>query len=115
MSHHGVFKGLILKPSNVENSCNGFILGKSHLTPIPRQIHSHTTNLLDLVHSDVPGPVKVDSIGGSKYFISFIDNHSNWVVAHTMRHKSEALDKFISYKNYAETHTSRKLEKLRVL
>ena len=96
MSHHGVVKGLILKPSNIEKSCNGCILGKSHRTPIPRQSHSHTSNVLDLVHSDVLGPVEVESIGGSKYFISFIDNHSNWFFAHTMRHKSEALHKFIS-------------------
>lgn len=32
--------------------------------------------LLDLIHSDLCGPMSVESIGGAKYFITFIDDHS---------------------------------------
>ncbi|CDF39897.1 unnamed protein product [Chondrus crispus] len=41
---------------------------------------SRAQNCLDLVHSDVCGPLEVQSIGGSRYFITFVDDHSNWVV-----------------------------------
>lgn len=71
-------------------------------------------NVLDLVHSGVFGPLEVDSAGGSKYFISIIDDHSNWVVVYTMRNKSEAPGRFKQYKQYAENHTNRKLVKLHV-
>ena len=114
MASRGVVKGVVLKSDNTEHICDGCILGKSHRTPIPRQSHSRAKNVLDLVHSDVLGPLEVDSVGGSKYFISFIDDHSNWVTVYTMRKKSEALNRFIQFKQYAETHTNRKLVKLHV-
>lgn len=34
---------------------------------------SRAQNPLDLVHSDVCGPVEVSSIGGSRYFVTFVD------------------------------------------
>ena len=114
MDNHGVVKGVVLKSNNTEHKCDGCILGKGHRTPFPRESQSRARNVLELVHTDVLGPVEVYSIGGSKYFISFIDDHSNWVVEYTMRSKSEALDRFKEYKQYAETHTNRKLVKLHV-
>ncbi|CDF77534.1 unnamed protein product [Chondrus crispus] len=60
---------------------------------------SRAQNRLDLVHSDVCGPLEVQSIGGSRYFITFVDDHSNWVVVYTMRNKSEAFAKYKLYEN----------------
>lgn len=62
----------------------------------------------------VLGPIEVSSIGGSKYDITFVDDYSNWTVEYTMKEKSEALGCFKNYKAYAETHTSKKLQKLKV-
>jgi len=53
-------------------------------------------------------------MGGSKYVITFIDDYSNWTVEYTMKKKSEALRCFKKYKSYAETHTTKKLQKLKV-
>jgi len=38
-------------------------------------------NILELVHSDVFGPVKVPSLGTSVYYVSFIDDFSRntWI------------------------------------
>ena len=33
-------------------------------------------NVLDLVYSDVCGPIDVETLGGSKYFVTFIDDAS---------------------------------------
>ncbi|GJT05141.1 putative RNA-directed DNA polymerase [Tanacetum coccineum] len=33
-------------------------------------------NILDLVHSDVCGPMKTKTLGGCSYFVTFIDDHS---------------------------------------
>lgn len=35
-----------------------------------------------------------DSIGGSKYFVTFIDNYSRCCSVYFIKHKSEVLDKF---------------------
>ena len=39
-------------------------------------------NPLEIVHSDVWGPTKESSIGGNKYFLTFIDDYSRkvWVM-----------------------------------
>ncbi|CDF39892.1 unnamed protein product [Chondrus crispus] len=74
---------------------------------------SRAQNCLDLVHSDVCGPLEVQSIGGSRCFITFVDDHSNWVVVYTMRYKSEAFAKYKLYEKLAQTHTGRKVKVLR--
>ena len=33
-------------------------------------------NMLDLVYSDICGPIDVESLGGNKYFVTFIDDAS---------------------------------------
>lgn len=81
MADRGVVKGIKLNSTNAGHKCNGCILGKGHRTPFPHKSLSRASNVLDLVHSDVLGPLEVDSVGGSKYVITFIDDHSNWVNA----------------------------------
>ena len=59
------------------------------------------------------GPLEVQSVGGSRYFITFVDDHSNWVVVYTMRNKSEAFAKYKLYEMFAQTHTGRKVKVFR--
>ena len=94
--------------------CAGCIFGKSHRHPFPKRSTRRASKLLELVHSDVLGPLEVKSIGGSQYFITFIDDYSNWTCVYTMAKKSEALNRFKEYKAMTERHTSRALGTLRV-
>ena len=73
------------------------LLSHERVTLVPK-----TSWILYTQNSDVLGPLEVDSVGDSKYFISFIDDHSNWVVVYTMRKKSEALDRLIQFTQYEE-------------
>ena len=54
----------------------------------------HTTRRLQIVHSDVCGPVTTQSTGGSKYFVTFADECSRATSVHFMTKKSEVLEKF---------------------
>lgn len=49
---------------------------------------------LELVHSNVGGPTPVESNGGAKYFILFIDDISSYIWVYTMPNKSNAVRKF---------------------
>ena len=49
---------------------------------------------LQLVHSDVCGPVSVQAIGGYEYFVTFIDNYSRYRYVYLMQRKSETFGKF---------------------
>ena len=50
--------------------------------------------ILQLVHSDVFGPVSVPSLGKSMYYVSFIDDFSRKTLIYFLRKKSEVFDKF---------------------
>ncbi len=108
MVNHGVVKGVnISGPLQSPQVCVGCISGKGHRAPIPKTSTSRSTAVLDLVHSDVLGPVNVPSLGGSRYFIIFIDDYSKWTTVYTMRNKSESLECFKKFHMYAETHTGK--------
>ena len=49
---------------------------------------------LQLIHSDVCGPMPTDSIGGNKYFVTFIDDFSQCCTVYFLKSKSEVPEKF---------------------
>ncbi len=40
---------------------------------------------MELVHSDVNGPIETPYLGGSRYFATFIDDFSRWISFYTMK------------------------------
>ena len=86
-------------------------MGKSTRKPFPKSIKS-TDQILQIIHSDLAGPMKDRSIQGSLYFATFIDDHSRHAVVYCIRSKDQfvvALRKFIAW---AENQTSKKLRVL---
>lgn len=55
--------------------CEACVHGKQHRFPFPAS-RKRARRKLDLVHSDVCGPLPY-SIGGKRYFITFIDDHTH--------------------------------------
>lgn len=70
-------------------------------------------DLLELIHSDVCGPITPQSIGGAKYFVIFVDDYSRKVFAYVMKAKSEVFSKFIVFKNFAEKQLGKPIKKFR--
>lgn len=93
--------------------CESCIYGKSCRAPIPKQKGDRSKGILDLAHSDAFGPLNMKSIGGSKYFVTFIDNHSRFVVVYTMKENSEAFSCFKKWLATVERHTNCKLKAIR--
>ncbi|RDX85684.1 hypothetical protein CR513_33100, partial [Mucuna pruriens] len=59
-----------------------------------------TKGLLEVVYSDVCGPMKSVSLGGSHYFISFVDDFSRKLWVYLIKRKGEA---FVVQGNGGET------------
>jgi transposase InsO family protein len=93
--------------------CEGCALGKSHRVAMPQQATTRATQLLELVHSDICGPMQVNSLGGKKYFITFIDDFSRVMVVRTIAKKSEAFESFLTFKAWAENLTGHRIKKFR--
>ncbi|KAL5567144.1 hypothetical protein UlMin_030308 [Ulmus minor] len=54
--------------------------------------------LLELVHSDVCGPMSVKAQGGYEYYVTFIDDYSRYGYVYLMHRKSETFDKFKEFR-----------------
>ena len=51
--------------SNAKKSiCEGCMKGKQHRLPYPKSSLSFTTDNLEIIHTDICGPMNIDSIGG---------------------------------------------------
>ena len=62
------------------------------------------------MYYDVFGPMQVDSIGGNKYFISFIDDFSIKLWTFLIHKKSCVLEVFRKFKLMVERQSGHKLE-----
>ena len=72
--------------------CEACVHGKQHRLPFPPS-NKHARQKLDLIHSDVCGPLPI-SIGGKRYFITFIDDRTSKGWIYFMAKKSEAYTMF---------------------
>ena len=111
-----IVEGLEISTSRKsDKNYSGCVLGKERRTLIPKQSQSRSTQLLQLVHSDVNGPLETPSLGGSRYFVTFINDFSRWVSKFTMRNKSDTLSCFKIFRAQAEKHSGTKLKSLNVV
>lgn len=69
--------------------------------------------MLELVHSDLCSPMEQESIAGSKYFLSLIDDASRKLVMYLPKSKTEVLESFKGYKVLMENLTGKRIQGLR--
>lgn len=93
-------------------ACETCIKRKQAQTPFPKSA-SRTTEILELVHADVCGPMRVNSLSGFRYFVTYIDDKSRWCEIYFLKKKSEVADKFKEYKNMVEKETERTIKTVR--
>ena len=101
------------KSASVPENCDGCVLGKQSRSPFPKSSDSKTTSVLELVHSDVCGPMSVASVGGSFYFITFVDDYSRYVWVYIIRKKGQAIDKFKEFIALSENTTGKRIKRFR--
>lgn len=92
--------------------CETCIMGKQSRIPFPKE-GKRSEEPLQLVHSDVCGPMSENSLGGGRYFVTFLDDFSRKLFVYILREKSEVYSKFIEFKNLTERQTGRKIKMLR--
>ena len=69
--------------------------------------------LLDLVHTDVRGPMLTQAKGGYEYFITFTDDYSRYGYVYLMKRKSEAFEKFKEFRAEVENQLGKHINSIR--
>ena len=74
---------------------------------------NRSRNKLDLIQSDVWGPTHNVSIGGSHYFVTFINDYTRHTWPCLIEKKSKVFSCFLKVKNLAKWEMGRKIKCLR--
>ena len=70
------------------------------------------SELLELIHSDVCGPMSIIARGAYQYFMTFTDDLSRYGYIYLMRHKSETFEKFKEFQNEVENQIGKTINLL---
>jgi hypothetical protein len=92
--------------------CKGCVLGKYTKTAFPSS-DSGATGILDLIHSDVCGPMSLTSLTSFLYYVIFIDDFSRKSWIFFMKTKGQVFSRFQEFKALVENQTGKKIRVLR--
>ena len=68
---------------------------------------------LEMVHTDIWGPSPVSSLGGSRFYVTFIDDFSKKVWFYFLKHKLDVVATFKKWKAEVKNQTGLKVKYLR--
>jgi hypothetical protein len=70
------------------------------------------SQLLQIVHTDVCGPMRITLHGGTQYFLTFIDDFSRKIHVYFLKAKGLVFGKFKQYKTLVENEIGHKIKVL---
>ena len=94
--HDGVYKGCA-KGKNTKNT-------------FPSS-ESKAKGILEIIHSDVCGPMSSSSLSGYVYYVSLIDDFSRKTWIYFLKNKDGLFNKFKEFKALIENDTEKKIKK----
>ncbi|GAQ93561.1 hypothetical protein KFL_016490010, partial [Klebsormidium nitens] len=116
MAENGCVKGVGVSADEFRGEltrvCEPCVMGKQTRTPFPAKRESATVveKPLDLVHTDVCGPMPEESKGGSRFFVTVLDDYSKLSVVTPIRKESEVKDVLEGVFNRLETETGNRVK-----
>jgi hypothetical protein len=84
--------------------CEACQLGKQTKVVFPNNAYKALSKL-QLVHTDVCGPMHNESLNGSKYFLLFNDDFSRYCWVYFLKSKSDVFAEFVKFKKAVELET----------
>ncbi|UYV65928.1 hypothetical protein LAZ67_3005902 [Cordylochernes scorpioides] len=106
-------RGLSLNNCSHSTDCVQCIQGKLTETPFPKKTEYRATETLQLVHSDICGPLPTNSLSGKRYFITFTDDYSRYTKTYLLKGKDEAYEKIKDYVISAHTEFGKNIQTIR--
>jgi hypothetical protein len=94
------------------DTCDLCLMGKMTKTPFSR-IMKRATDLLEIIHTNVCGPMSISTRGGYRYFLTFTDDLSRYGYVYLMKNKCEMFKNFKEFHNKVVNYCKRKIKFLR--
>jgi hypothetical protein len=99
--------------SCIDGVCICFVLDKHHRDHFDKRASWHVSGSLQLVHSDLCGPLYSSYFSGCKNLLTFIDDFSKHTWVYYLKLKREFFDKFLAYKALVEKQLGHQIQRLR--
>ncbi|KAI5334921.1 hypothetical protein L3X38_025054 [Prunus dulcis] len=93
--------------------CEGCQFGKQHRNAFPKDQAQRASKVLELVHVDLCGPMRNESVARNRYFMLIIDDFTRMIWVYFLRNKSEAFYCFKKFKSMTELQTGHKVQCIR--
>ncbi|CAJ2653193.1 unnamed protein product [Trifolium pratense] len=97
----------------LDENCADCLEGKQHRDAIPKQPNWRASSKLELVHSDICGPINPKSNSGNRYFITFTNDLTRKTWIYLLKEKSSSLETFKQFKAMVEKESSCSIQCLR--
>ncbi|OAE22908.1 hypothetical protein AXG93_2777s1000 [Marchantia polymorpha subsp. ruderalis] len=78
-----------------------------------RKVATRAQQPLELLHTDICGPLSSKSLSGSRYILTITDDFSRFSWLYFLKKKSETLVKFKQFKSMIELQTSHRIKAIR--
>lgn len=78
-----------------------------------KHVGTRALEILQIIHTDVCGPMSTNPFGGSRYLLTFVDDFSRMVFIYPMCRKSDVFDLFVKFKTFVENQQNSSIKTLR--
>ena len=96
-----------------KDTCASCLLGKQTRSSFPNATSFRATQVLELVHGDLCGPISPPTAGRNRYIFVLIDDHTRYMWTILLEEKSEAFVKFQKFKQLVERETGERIKTFR--
>lgn len=93
--------------------CSDCLESKQARGSFSQQVPTRSRSKLEIIYSDVCGPIQTNSLGGNMFFLTFIDDYTRKIWAYVIKRKSEVFDVFVKFKNLVEKQSGLSVKTLR--
>ena len=91
------------------DACEPCLMGKMTKTPFFGTME-RAIDLLEIIHTDVCGPISVEARGGYRYYLTFTDDLSRYGYIYLMKHISKTFEKFKEFQSELENRRNKKIK-----
>ncbi|GFU98249.1 retrovirus-related Pol polyprotein from transposon TNT 1-94 [Trichonephila clavipes] len=100
------------------DNVNNFTCETCDIIKVTKNTHhsidiSQSSQILELLHADLCGPINIESYGGVKYFMVIVDDFSGMYFTYLLKNKYEVFDIFSQFKANYENLADKRIKKIR--
>lgn len=95
--------GIKVQDCTIREQCEFCLQGKMARKPFTKESSSKSNAILDLIHTDVCGPIETVTPGNNRFILTIIDDFSRYCTIRLMKHKSEVTGLIKEFVKYAKT------------